>query len=347
MSKSVHQEFDNDALKFWNLEAAPRYGVAANQGGRDIATIIMSDSEQTYILIKEQFSPSHCVYTTEKRAFLLPKSPISITRIRANLKEHGIVLTNDYTDCDLVITHSNFSTDLRDGNTIQTSRLMAKMWNYDALTYAKNNSKIGEYFDEHKYPVIYDDKFNFNLWNEEYDSVLEGYMFTGMCVNLAHRIKIESVSVMSVNDVIDQSATKQVLTQQLLDDISSQLNSGNEENIEMAGKLLPTIDYTKNYHLLWELAQRTQSRIYKLNRNKDVQHWCGKADLSGLYYRSAESMILWLEENELLDPTNFRYLEPIVRREIRIDNRNLYVFKVQVKPEYRKYIKNKSNGIQK
>jgi len=345
MSKSVHQEFDNDALKFWNLEAAPRYGVAANQGGRDIATIIMSDSEQTYILIKEQFDPSHTVYTNEKRAFLLPKSPISITRIRANLKEHGIILTNNYNDCDLVITHNDFHQQFRDGASIMSSKLMSKLWNYESMTESKHCSWINTYHLENLVPVIYDAKFNFNIWNEEYESVLEGYMFTGMCVNLAYKIKTESIPVISVNDVIDQSATKQILTQQLLEDISSQLSSGNDENIEMAGKLLPTIDLTKNHHLLWELAQRTQSKIYKLNRNKDVQHWCGKADLSGLYYRSAEGMILWLEENELLDPTNFRYLEPIVRREIRIDNRNLYVFKVQVKPEYRQFLKNKKNDI--
>jgi hypothetical protein len=32
-------------------------------------------------------------------------------------------------------------------------------------------------------------------------------------------------------------------------------------------------------------------------------------------------------------------LEPIVRKEIHISNRDLYVFKVQVKPEYLKYVK--------
>ena len=54
---------------------------------------------------------------------------------------------------------------------------------------------------------------------------------------------------------------------------------------------------------------------------------------------SAQDMILDLEKEEKLDSESFRYLEPIVRKEISIHNRDLYVFKVQVKPEYRKYLK--------
>ena len=56
---------------------------------------------------------------------------------------------------------------------------------------------------------------------------------------------------------------------------------------------------------------------------------------------SAEEMIKYLEEEEYLDSESFRYLEPIVRKEITISNRELYTFKVQVKEEYRKYLKPK------
>ena len=51
--------------------------------------------------------------------------------------------------------------------------------------------------------------------------------------------------------------------------------------------------------------------------------------------------IKYLEEEECLDTESFRYLEPIVRKEIVISNRELYTFKVQVKEEYRKYLKPK------
>ena len=51
-------------------------------------------------------------------------------------------------------------------------------------------------------------------------------------------------------------------------------------------------------------------------------------------------MVLWLEEQELLDSKSFRYLEPLIRKDIRIENRDLYVFQVAVKKQYRKYLKN-------
>ena len=49
-------------------------------------------------------------------------------------------------------------------------------------------------------------------------------------------------------------------------------------------------------------------------------------------------MILWLEQNDLLDRKSFKHLEPIVRKEITIHNRDLYTFRVAVKKEYLKYL---------
>ena len=49
-------------------------------------------------------------------------------------------------------------------------------------------------------------------------------------------------------------------------------------------------------------------------------------------------MILSLEQKNMLDKENFRYLEPIVRKEVTIQNRELYTFRVEVKPEYKKLI---------
>jgi len=50
-------------------------------------------------------------------------------------------------------------------------------------------------------------------------------------------------------------------------------------------------------------------------------------------------MILTLESESKLNPEAFKYLEKIVRKEISIHNRDLYVFKVSVKSEYKKYLK--------
>ena len=40
----------------------------------------------------------------------------------------------------------------------------------------------------------------------------------------------------------------------------------------------------------------------------------------------------------MLDKETFSYLEPIVRKEVTIQNRELYTFRVEVKPEYKKLI---------
>ena len=82
----------------------------------------------------------------------------------------------------------------------------------------------------------------------------------------------------------------------------------------------------------------------KFNRNKDVQYWKEKSNIEEFHTFNAQSMILWLEEEKKLNKINFRYLEPTVRSEIEIYNRDLYVFKVQVKPEYRKYLKPDKDG---
>ena len=341
MSKTVYQDFDADALKYFDLETAPQFGVASNSAC-EIKSVIISDNEKRYTEIHDTlYKNTITSFGNEKRAFLLPRSPVSIIRIKSALKEHGIILTNDYTEADLIITHNQFNASFRSGNTIQSSAMMARLWNYETLENSTRDSKIKSYYLQTDNRVLYDDKFNFNIWGEEYESLIEGFMITGMSVNLAHQITLNSIPVIKIKDVIYQSATKQIINEQLLKDISTQIQSGDNESIEMAGKLLPTIDYTQNYHLLWELAQQVQSYAHKFNKNKDVQYWLEASNMSNFYHNSAEDMILWLEDSDELDEINFRYLEPIVRREIRIDNRNLYVFKVQVKPEYRKFLKNK------
>ena len=45
-----------------------------------------------------------------------------------------------------------------------------------------------------------------------------------------------------------------------------------------------------------------------------------------------------LHQNDKLTSETFKYLEQFTRRDISINNRDLYVFSVQIKPEYRKYL---------
>ena len=78
-------------------------------------------------------------------------------------------------------------------------------------------------------------------------------------------------------------------------------------------------------------------RMFGITYTVDHEHIVVKSE-GNTYYRNAEEQIQHLEEQGTLDGESFRYLEKIARQEIEISNRNLYVFKVQVKKEYRKFL---------
>ena len=128
------------------------------------------------------------------------------------------------------------------------------------------------------------------------------------------------------------------LDEELLSDLKTQLASYSDDKA-LALKIIPTIDYKKNYHLLWQFSQDCNNITYADNRDKDLQYWIDASNFREFERKSAQDMILWLDEEGKLDKTTFRYLEPIVRKEISIHNRDLYTFKVAVKKEYQKYLK--------
>ena len=145
----------------------------------------------------------------------------------------------------------------------------------------------------------------------------------------------KSILSSTPNDCLRSLFTHEVAVNEL----TQWCQSYDRDNIEIAAKILPTVDYTKKKHLMWQLAQEIGSYAYNFNRDKDVQYWMESSKLTDYYHMSAQDMILDLENKGILDPESFKYLEKIVRKEISIHNRDLYVFKVAVKPEYKKYLK--------
>jgi len=343
MSKNVFQEYEDAALAHFSLEDISHYGVCSSSAG-EIETIIVTEAEYIYKKVRDVLSTSTSkTIGTWKKAFVLPKSPVSLDRIKSALKEHGIVVTNEWTDADLIVTHNDFYCSFKNGDSIQSTALMGKLWNYETFK-DSTGSMIGadKYVKDTGNPVIFDDKCKqwFNIWNADtYDTVYDAWYVTGLATNLAHAIETQSLAVVDVEDIIHQSANKQILDDQLVKDLVKQVDSYNEEDNAIAGKILPTVDYNQKHHLLWQLAQEVNNKLYKFNRNKDVQYWKDQSRMDQFHGFTAEQMIQWLEAEDLLTKENFRYLEPIVRSEIEIDNRDLYVFKVQVKPEYRKFLK--------
>tara|TARA_R110000787_G_scaffold28514_1_gene77796 strand:+ start:57 stop:713 length:657 start_codon:yes stop_codon:yes gene_type:complete len=178
---------------------------------------------------------------------------------------------------------------------------------------------------------------NIDYVSAPYDS----YCFSKMSLALAKLIEDGEMQVIETDTILNQSANRIPLTEELMEDLKKMIDSydASDEEIEMAGKIIPTIDPTGEPVLLYNYAGEFLDQIsYKYNRNKDVMYWMDKHDISYLSRLNAEEAIKYFEERDLLDSRCFRALEVKCREQISIHNRELYTFKVQVKPEYRKYM---------
>ena len=346
-SKSVYQEYNQDALKHFNLEENPFYGVFSSN---EIHDVLITQDATTFDKIVEIVTTntnSNIDLTKYKKAFILPKCPVSTDRIKEACKEHKITVTNDYEKADFVITHDEVYKKFSNGEKILTSVMLYKLWNYEAFPGTGNYvGFVDRYYDETGNSIVWDARLDELCSSHRIDdpeSMYDEWVIPGLSLNVAHLIDTGELDVIDVNDVLCQSANKIELTESLVDDISGWMQSYNEENYSLVAKVLPTIRSDKKPHLLWQLAQNIYSQMYRFNRDKDVQYWADTTNFGKLYHYTAQSMILHLEKEEKLDSESFRYLEPIVRKEITIYNRDLYVFKVHVKPEYRKYLKKKKD----
>ena len=342
--KSVHQEFNPLAIEHFEIDCDP-YGVMVDSSGT-IETVYVNTSQGLATQIGKIFKKNaekEPDLTLYKKAFLFPNSPVSTERVKAALKEHKITLTNDYTKADLYLTHDDLTRDHQSEESINSRAMFCNLWNYEAVE--AGCMAVNDYCEENKRGnelarVIYDakcsewvDRYNADLYSMPYDS----HIVTGLAVNAAYEADMGNVDVWNIDKVMHQSATKVELTPQILDDIISLMKQQGQENYNMVGALLPTIDWTKKYHLLWKLGQEIGTDLYMFNRNKDVQYWKDASRISDYYHMTALNMIQHLEKHGNLNRESFKYLEPIVRKEIRIDNRDLYTFRVEVKPEYKKY----------
>ena len=341
-NKSVYQDFDTDALIHFGLEADPIYGLVSSTG---VVKVLCTQDQTTYEKINTILTVAtedDLTFRTKKKAFILPRCNVSQDRLKAALKEHSITVTNDYELADLIIGHDEISTHkLSNAENIPSTVMMNKIWNYETTKGDTNAHGILKTVSDSGVPCIITAKITDKVRYYDIDieeSLYDNWMLTGMALNLSHLIDTTDLSVIDPETVLHASASKMTLDEQLLSDLKTQLNSYGDDKA-LALKIIPTIDYKKNYHLLWQFAQDCSSITYADNRDKDLQYWISESGFLNFERKSAQDMILWLEQEEKLDKVTFRYLEPIVRREISIHNRDLYTFQVAVKKEYQQYLK--------
>lgn len=318
------------------------YGVPVDTNGHNIQTILATTSFSCYEEIKGTLEDETTDdLSTVKKAFIMPGVAMSADRLKVALREHKVVVTNDYELADVLI-NDGLCADEHD-STFRTTKPLHHKTNM----YILKEGFAEDYYNQTGNWTIYCDKVKNSqpLYNVDYESAeYDLYGISGLAIELATKIKAGDMQVVDVETVMNSSNTKQRLTPELLDQLTAMLNSS--EDRELAGTILPTIDYRYEPGLMWKLAGECYQRIdYDFNRSKDIRYWAEKARIRKLSRLSAQDAILYFEETGELDAKTFKMLEPIVRSEISIHNRDLYVFTVQIKPEYRKYFKKKKDEI--
>jgi len=307
-----------------------------------VEDVYLSESKSQWDIIKDLLkTETTSDLTTVKRAFVLPMHNVSTDRLKAALKEHKITVTNDYEKADFVIPHTNFYEDYSNIPSIPQTKMMFKLSNgyfcYD------HRPLTQDYYDFTNNDVIIDSRSQNNLYqhNMNYESApFDSFIFSKMSLELASLVQNGEMQVIATDTILNQSANRIPITEQLMEDIKKMVDnySSTDEDIEMAGKIIPTIDPTGEPFLLYNYASMLDNSSYKFNRNKDVQYWFDKHKVNRLARLNAEEAIKYFEEIGQLDSRCFKSLEVKCREQIQIHNRELYTFKVQVKPEYRKYM---------
>eukprot|EP01047_Picozoa_sp_COSAG01_P003606 COSAG01_NODE_109_length_25925_cov_48.384961_12_plen_342_part_00 len=339
-SKNLYENYNNDALKHFGLEDETYYGLVTS--GTEIADVLITQNTSVFDKVRDLLSNNTIAdnkIKDYKRGFVLSKCPVTLDRIKSSAKEHKVTITNDYEKADFLISHDNIYTDYNNSEKILSTQLMYKLWNYEA--FSETNGRCS-FIENYHRKVIYDDKLStyFNTWHGfNGDDLMEEWIITPVALNLAYLIDIGELKVLSVENLLHASGNITPLTEDMVIELTNWCQSYDDDNKAIAAKILPTVDYTKKHHLMWKLAQEIGSYTYNFNRDKDVQYWLEASRLSEYYHMSAQDMILTLESESKLNPEAFKYLEKIVRKEISIHNRDLYVFKVSVKSEYKKYLK--------
>ena len=341
-SKNVHQQELPDQV-LTDLGFTDNVEVGFMLKNLDIEEVILSESLTQSDKIENLLTTETTAdLTTVKRAFVLPMHNVSTDRLKAALKEHKISITNDYEKADFIIPHTNFYDTYSQVDTIPQTKLMFKMTN--GYFCNDHRQSVIDYHEKTENDVILDkrslgDSYQYNI---DYESApYDSYCFSKMALILADLVDKGELQVIETDTILNQSANRIPMTKELLEDLQKMCDGYHvsDEELEMAGKIIPTIDPTGEPYLLYNSAvQFLASVSYKYNRNKDVMYWMDKHNIIYLSRMNAEEAIKHFDDIGILDSRCFRALEVKCREEIQIYNRELYTFKVQVKPEYRKYM---------
>ena len=339
-SKSVYQDFDVNALNYFELESSPIYGLvsSSNKVNKVLCTINKDAYDKIYNILSK---PSKGIIDlkSKKKAFVLPKSDLSQDRLKAILKENKITTTNDYKKADLIIGHTSICNNvLQSGSYIPSNVMMNHIRSYETTNGQGLDSDIYDKLKKLNIDCLLTKNISSRYWQlSTKDYLYDRHIITGMAVNIAYFIESNNISVIDTKTLIESSTNKTIIDEQLLSDIKLQLRS-NKDDRAIAKKFIPTICTNTNLHLLWQLSRDYNNLFWSEGQDKDLKHWIEKSRLKMFAKKSASDMISWLHDNKLLCKISFKYLEAIARSKIIILDRSCYSFKVMIKDEYKEYL---------
>jgi hypothetical protein len=344
-NKSVYQNYDQHVLDYFGITHPTYVGLRLAQG--DTIKVLTTDEyDVVNTNVLSALSTSNLDSTSfksKKKGFLLPGSTTTIPRVKYALKEQGIVLTNDYEEADFIITHDKVKQRFLQLEVINSTALIADCSLKQVIINTNtHHSNVQLWIDENNLPVILDDRIRKEILHNRYFQMENKKMYntmllTGMALNIAMMVQNGTLDVVDLLTVIESSNNIQPITIETIRDIERLVNSSSDDDIALAAMILPTIDTYSKKHLLWTLYNLIKNKLYKFNRIKDVQDWLKRFDYYQ-YNKIAGRFIQHLHENEELDKESFLYLEEFARKDINIDNREIYKFKVEIHPDYEQYL---------
>ena len=321
-------------------------------------SIYLIDTSKYYDLLETLKANTDPSALKGKKVYIVPGIEYTNDRLRGTLDALDIKITGSLKRADAVVV----------GKTLEvTTDRWTPFSNRNIIGYLKgyyvghNISPIGDdtfvdMVNDHDKAVLfhpnmgtrpstyYNNSYNTNTVHEKY--ITSGGLKIMDAIN-------NGLGVVSAEDIINNPITKLTLDEELVETISSQI-WGSDEDVEIAGKIIPNIDYETNIHYLWKLAEKIGVRMYRYNRNKDVKTWMANSRFNLLYRMNSFEVIDYLKRKDKLDHASFTYLEPIYRKGILIQSEGdytgippkehpIYKFKVEIKPEYLKYMKNEES----
>ena len=339
-SKTVFQDIDPGAVSTLGITDGVKIGVPYKNS---IETVLLTEDATAWACITDLLERETITDLLQvSKAFVLPSCNMPADRVKSLLKEHKVTITNDYEKADVIITHDDIEQHT-DAHTYVHNILKTKMFCQITGGYFLNDNRtyVEDYHTSTGNDCVATDA-NVDgdyFHNCNYSSMPHtSYLIPGLTINLAARIKNKEVQVMNAKTVDRLSATKQDLTDSLLEDLRSMLRGGREEQ-EIGLSLIPTINTETNVHLVWQLYQSIVNGYF--NKDKALKYWENTNNVRDRFYTSNATEVLEREHARgTLNKASFKYIELLCRNDISIRDKSIFVFKVKVAPEYRHYLTN-------